>query len=189
MKIRKGKIADAEQIASLLLLAMEEIAYEFIGEQNQDKAKIFLKAMILHPESQYTYSNNWIFELDDEIVGLALLYDGALLSKLREPVAAYIQNHFGKTFNPENETQSGEYYIDCIAVSANHQGKGIGSKILEFLKGEYALKQGYTLGLLVDFNNPNAEKLYIREGFKIVGNKKLLGKNLKHLQYHLPPNS
>lgn len=185
MHIRKGKEADADLIASLLLLAMEQIAYEFIGEQNYVKAKSFLTAMVLHPKRQYTFDNHWIFEEENELLGLALLYDGALLSQLREPVAQYIQENFGKAFNPEDETQAGEIYIDCIAVAPNQQGKGIGSKILEFLKEEYATKQNKTLGLLVDYTNPQAEKLYIRQGFEIVCEKTLVGKRLKHMQYVL----
>jgi len=182
-QIRKATPEDSAAIVPYLLLAMEEIAYEFIGEKSYKKATQFLYAMVSQKENQYSYENCWIVEYEGEIIGTACLYDGGKLHKLRKPVANYIKQNFGKDFNPEDETQTGEIYIDCVGVNPNLQGKGIGSKIFEFLIDEYVTKQKKTLGLLVDYDNPKAEKLYLKLGFKIVGEKTLVGKRLKHMQY------
>lgn len=82
----------------------------------------------------------------------------------------------------EDETESGEFYIDCIGVNSDQQGKGIGSKALNFLIDEYVVKNHQTLGLLVDEDNPNAKRLYLKLGFKVVGRKSLAGKKMEHLQ-------
>jgi ribosomal protein S18 acetylase RimI-like enzyme len=76
----------------------------------------------------------------------------------------------------------GEFYIDSLGVAANQQGKGIGSKLLLFLIDEYVTINQKTLGLLVDEENPAAKKLYLKLGFKTVGKKTLVGKNLEQLQ-------
>lgn len=55
-------------------------------------------------------------------------------------------------------------------------------KLLQFIIDEYVSKQGHTLGLLVDEKNPNAKRLYLKLGFKHVGNKVLLGNSMKQLQ-------
>lgn len=183
MVIRKAKQEDSKFIAPYILLAMEDIVYEFIGEKSYEKATEFLNAMVSEKGNQYSYENCWIIENEDGIVGTACLYDGGKLHELRQPVAQYIKDNFGRDFNPEDETQSGEIYIDCVGVNPNQQGKGIGSKIFEFLIDEYIVKQGKTLGLLVDNDNPKAEKLYLKLGFKTIGEKTLVGKTLKHLQY------
>ncbi|MCV9930297.1 GNAT family N-acetyltransferase [Flavobacterium sp. LS1R49] len=182
MIIRKATIKDAEYIATYLLLAMEGIVYKFIKEENHAKAKDFLLYFIEKENNQYSYENCFVVEDDNEIVAAVNIYDGAELKLLREPIVQYVRTHFNKDFNPEDETQAGEYYIDTLGVSPKCQGKGIGSKILQFLIDEYANKKQYTLGLLVEEENPNAKKLYLKLGFKPVGNKTLAGKKMEHLQ-------
>ena len=49
---------------------------------------------------------------------------------------------------------------------------------------EIAIKQNNVLGLLVDFENPNAKKLYEKKGFTVVGEKMLMNENHEHMQYH-----
>lgn len=183
MQIRKANLEDSKFISPLLLLAMQDIVYEFIGEKSLEKATEFLNVMTSENANQYSYENCWVLENEDGIVATACLYDGAKLHELRKPVAKYIKETFGKDFNPEDETQAGEIYIDCVGVNPNQQGKGIGSKIFEFLIDHYVVQQKQTLGLLVDYDNPKAEKLYLKLGFQIVGEKTLVGKRLKHMQY------
>lgn len=185
MQIRKAIPKDSKSIAHLLMLAMEDIAYAFIGEKSYDKATQFLSAMASEKGNQYSYENCWVAENEDGIIGLACLYDGGKLHELRQPVGSYIKQHFGRDFNPEDETQQGEVYIDCIGVHPSQQGKGLGSRLFKFLIDYYVVQQKQTLGLLVDYDNPKAEKLYLKLGFKIVGEKTLVRKRLKHMQFVL----
>ena len=94
-----------------------------------------------------------------------------------------MKNDYNQIIHPQDETQVGEIYIDTIAVSEDFRGKGIGSKILDYLIDKIGNKQGKTLGLLVDFTNPNAKKLYERKGFEVVGEKMLMNENHEHMQY------
>ena len=182
MIIRRGKQEDSGQIAEYLFLAMEEIAYRFIGKNDKDLAIRFLTQLVREQGNQYSYDNNWLIEQDGEVVASALIYDGSKLAELRKPVAKIVTEQFGRDFNPEDETQAGEFYIDCIGVHPSQQGKGLGSKILLHLIEEYVHKQEQVLGLLVDDDNPKAKKLYERLGFKVVGEKWLMGKHLEHMQ-------
>ncbi|WP_300665519.1 GNAT family N-acetyltransferase [Fluviicola sp.] len=183
MLIRKANQEESETIASLMMLAMEDIVYNFIGEKSAGKALCFLSSLTEEKGNQYSYENCWIAESGGEIVGTAIVYDGARLNELREPVGNKVKNMFNREFNPEDETQAGEYYIDCVGVSPNQQGKGIGTKIFQFLIEEYVEKRNETLGLLVDQDNPNAKKLYLKLGFEIAGEKTLAGKKMEHLQF------
>lgn len=183
MLIRKAKREDSAIIANYIFLAMEEIVYHFIGEKNKAKAIHLLDSLVQEPQNQYSYENCWLTIIKDEIVAAALVYDGSKLNELREPVARKIKALFNSNFNPEDETQAGEYYIDCVGVNPAYQGKGIGSAIFKFLIDEYVLKRKETIGLLVDTENPNAQKLYLKLGFKIVAEKILVGKKMNHLQF------
>ena len=142
----------------------------------------FLQYFVEKENNQYSYTNCFVVEINDEIVGTVTIYDGSTLEILRAPITNYIKKHFGIDFNPENETQQGEYYIDSIGVSAKHQGKGIGTALLKFIIETYTKQNLQTVGLLVDEENPAAEKLYLDLGFEFSGTKILTKKNMKHLQ-------
>jgi ribosomal protein S18 acetylase RimI-like enzyme len=182
MIIRKATIDDSELIAKYLLLAMEEIIYKFIDERNPKTAYYFLLHFVESENNQYSYQNCFVAQENEEIIGAVSVYDGGKLQELRKPIVDYVRLNFNPDFSPENETQAGEFYIDSLGVSPNHQGKGIGSKLLQFLIEEFVTKNKQTLGLLVEEENPGAKKLYLKLGFKVVGEKTLVGKKLEHLQ-------
>ncbi len=180
--VRKAILNDSEIIATYLLLAMEDIVYKFIGEEDAEKAKEFMLHFVEKDSNQYSYQNCWVVEDNMKVVAAINLYNGARLSELRQPVIEYLRNKFDKDFNPEDETQAGEYYIDSLGVNPNQQSKGIGTKLLQYVINEYVNKHCQTLGLLVDEINPNAKRLYLKLGFKSVGKRVLFGKNMEHLQ-------
>jgi len=182
-KIRKATDEDSNIIASLIMLAMDDIIYSFIGEVSYEKAFHFLNRLIREKSNQYSYENCWVAEAENQLVAAAIVYDGARLKELRNPVAILLREIFNRDFNPEDETQEGEYYIDCVGVDSNYQGKGIGSQVFQFIINEFVLQQNKTLGLLVDKKNPKAKQLYLKLGFEVVGEKKLVGNEMEHLQY------
>ncbi len=181
MYVRKAHTEDSESIASLLMLATGEVIRRLLGEKNQSKAQDFLLHFVQSESNQYSYQNCYVAYENDEIVGALLGYDGARLIELRRPVLEYIREHYNLEASVEDETEAGEFYIDSIGVSPNHQGKGIGSLLLRQLIQEKVLEDGQTLGLLVDKSNPAAKKLYLKLGFQPVGEKTLLGIELEHL--------
>nr|WP_294784448.1 GNAT family N-acetyltransferase [uncultured Flavobacterium sp.] len=182
MTIRKAEISDSKYIAPILLLAMEEIIYKFIAKKDYAVAKDFLQHFIEKENNQYSYQNCFVAEENNEIIGAVNVYNGADLIALRNPIVEYVRSNYNPEFDPELETRAGEFYIDSLGINPNYQGKGIGSKILHFLIEEYVHQNNHTLGLLVEEDNPLAKNLYLKLGFKIVGTKTLVGKNLEHLQ-------
>ncbi|MEJ5054065.1 GNAT family N-acetyltransferase [Sphingobacterium sp. MYb382] len=187
---RPAKREDASKIAPIMLLAMEEIAYYFIGERNQEKAVALLKLFIERTDNQYGYNHIIVAEEEGEIWGQLCLYDGAKLDELRQPILDYLEETHAVTIPSEDkETQAGEIYIDTIAVSPKAQGKGIGKLLLNYAIETYVKDQGKTLGLLVDQDNPAAKRLYLNMGFKIVKPLHIFKKNMEHLQYTLAQES
>ncbi|MCK0125402.1 GNAT family N-acetyltransferase [Gelidibacter sp. F2691] len=182
MIIRKAVASDATCITKYLQLAMEDILFEFIRERNPKNAETFLSHFVKNVNNQYSYQNCFVAEEDNQVIAAINIYDGAQLKQLRAPIANYIQTELKQQFNPEDETQAGEYYIDSFGVSPEHQGKGIGAKLLQHVIDTYVHQQKHTVGLLVDEDNPNAKRLYVKLGFKPVGEKLLVGKKMIHLQ-------
>jgi len=185
--IRKAKPEEYNAIAPYIMLAMNDIIYRFIGEDSFERAVQFLNSLVQEKGNQYSYENCWVVEAENEIVAAAIVYDGSSLHELRKPVTDTVKSMFKRDFHPEDETQAGEYYIDCVGVNPTKQRQGIGSKVFQFLISEYAYKNDKRLGLLVDQDNPEATQLYLKLGFEIVGEKILVGKKMYHLQFRKEP--
>ena len=182
MLIRKAQPEDSESIIGMLMLATGEVVRRLIGEKNQAKAGDFLHRFVKSENNQYSFQNCYVAVEEGKIVGVILGYDGARLTEFRKPVLDHIQEHFNFLPTVEDETQAGEFYIDSIGVSPPHQGKGIGSKLIQHIIEQKVYEASGTLGLLVDKANPAAKRLYVKLGFETVGEKTLLGISLEHLQ-------
>ena len=62
---------------------------------------------------------------------------------------------------------------------------GIGSMLFKAML-DRARKSGIgKAGLIVDFDKPKAEALYVRLGFRTVGTRDFLGHQMKHMQIDL----
>jgi ribosomal protein S18 acetylase RimI-like enzyme len=183
MIIRKAQSNDYKEIAELILYAMEDIVYEFIGVRDYNEAKSFMQHFTSMENNQYSYRNCWIMEYEGSVVAVVNVYEGEKLLPLRMPVIHYLKEVYNRSYIPEDETQAGEWYVDSLAVIPENRGKGIASLLLGFLIEELAVKQGKILGLLVEPENTGARKLYAKLGFQPVGMKTLAGKSMNHLQY------
>ena len=96
---------------------------------------------------------------------------------MRAPVLALIRNSYGIDIVLEDETAAGELYIDTLSVLPTAQGRGIGSQLVRHL----CKVSTQPIGLLVDVNNPEAERLYSRLGFEYANHQELAGGVYKHL--------
>lgn len=183
MEIRKAAPDDARAIARLMMMAMGEIVYAFIGERDASKGERFLADLVGRPENQYSYENAWTM-VDDKgaIAACAVVYDGAHLDRLKEPVMAVLEERYGRLPDAAPETGAGELYIDTLAVDPAYRGQGLGSRLLSFLLDEWTEGKGRTFGLLVDRSNPGARRLYERLGFVVVGHTPFMGQDHDHMQ-------
>jgi ribosomal protein S18 acetylase RimI-like enzyme len=185
VQIRPATQKDSKTIAYFLFIAMENIVYQFIKIEDKEQALNFLYHFTAKTTNQYSWQNCFIGEINDEVIAVANVYNGANLQLLRQPIIEFIRSNFNPTFDPESETQAGEMYLDCFAVDSNYRGQGFGSKLLEFLIEEFVGKKSQVFGLLVEKENFNAKKLYKKTGFKFVNDQLLMGKVLEHWQVQL----
>ena len=178
--IRFATIDDSHSVAPLMLQAMEEIVHKIIGREDNVEAVAFLKTLFEEEANQYSHQNTLVCEgAKGQVLGSLVFYDGADLHALRQPVLDLASQRYGTVIAMEDETAAGEIYIDTLSVHPMAQGKGVGSKLISYLKA-------YTqqpIGLLVDTKNPHAERLYTRLGFHYQSDVPLAGGLYKHLQY------
>ena len=186
INIRPAQPKDYKQVARLIVQAMEDLACTFANTDNPKDSLPLFEHFFKERKNQYSFENTLVYEQDGEIAGSITAYEGGLLPEYRKPFLDFIAIHYKVTdLIIENETLEGEIYIDTISVFPKFQGNGIGKKLLSAVK-EKAIIQGHKkIGLLVDFKNPSAKKLYSMLGFRSVGKKQLGDGIYEHLQLEL----
>lgn len=172
--IRQATVADAEFIAHAVCMA---VGYDM----SHPLYPVFLHLARME-HSQYSYVNTLVAVVEGRVVGALVGYDGARLKELREPIFALLEQHLGEAINIEDETEAGEFYLDSLGVLPECRGCGIGRALIVAMR-DRAFAEGYErVGLIVDFDNPDAERLYQSLGFRRVGTKRFLGHDMHHLQ-------
>ncbi|MCO5934136.1 GNAT family N-acetyltransferase [Mucilaginibacter sp. RB4R14] len=184
--IRQATPADAPSISRLIILAMGKLAAKFANSYDPAKPLELFERFAKLTDNQYSYTNILVWDEQGEAAGMIIAYDGAKINELRKPFLDYTRSQLGFTGTPEDETQPGEYYIDCLAVNPDKQGKGIAKKLITALFNRAAELGHDTVGLLVSKGNDKAKRLYIDLGFEEQGEKQLLGGLHYHLQYKIP---
>ncbi len=178
--IRPAISTDAPFIAKSIAMAIgDELTLKnYCGQKYLGVLEEIVKAN----NTQYSYQNSLVAEIEGKVIGAIVGYDGAKLLELRTETFAIIKKHIGFTPDMEPETEVGEFYLDSIAVLPEFRGRGIAKNLILTLSNK-AFSEGHkNVGLLVDVENTNAEKLYHSLGFARVNQKSFLGHKMWHLQ-------
>ena len=182
--ICQAKPKHAQAIAQLIMMAMtDECCLNFCGEgRGLDDFRRMMVELVERDDSQYSYRNALVATEGDEVVGLALSYDGGRLHPLREAFIRKAREHLGRDNScMADETQAGELYLDSFAVLPHFRRRGIGTRLL-LATARKARAMGLPqVGLLVDKGNPAAEQLYLSAGFRYEGDSQWGGHPMKHL--------
>lgn len=171
---------DAEIIAKAVAMAIgdESALRNYCGEEYM----AVLAEIARGDATQYSWRNAIVAEVEGNIAGAVVGYDGSQLYALREGTFAVLRRCIGRVPNIVDETEPGESYLDSVGVLPEYRGMGVGAALVEaFCERSFAEGHG-RVGLIVDNENPNAEKLYASLGFKRVGTKPFFCHKMWHLQ-------
>ena len=174
---------EASQIAGLFMLAWP---VEEILESNgisYDQLHGSITRVAASRETIYSYENTVVAEADGRVVGAMCAYDGADYQRLKQPIVDTLGKDSG--FATLKETEAGEFYLDSVGVLPEYRGRGIASLLFE-AQCQRAASLGHKVaGLIVDEDKPKAEALYIRLGFRHIGNRDFFGHTMKHMVRNL----
>ncbi len=164
--IKQAQKHNITNISTLILDAIHNIANTLTGENEKSKILETLDKYITMDTNRLSYKNIWIYEKENQTVGLILAYNSNDVKKLDAPILKHLssKNIFRDSF--DKECFEDEFYIDTVSVSEEFQGKGIAKEFFAFIEKE-AKNVGFEkVSLLVDFKNPKALALYKKIGFK-----------------------
>ena len=178
--IRPATEADAALIAQVVAMAIgdEEGVRHYCGEQYLD----VLADIASQSDTQYSWQQTLVAEVDGEAVGAVVGYDGGELSRLRDGTYGVIRKTIAEAQPIIDETEAGEYYLDSVGVLPHFQCRGIGRVLVAAFCSKVFAEGHQRVGLIVDIENPQAESLYASLGFRRVGTKLFFGHKMWHLQ-------
>lgn len=169
--IRKATEKDTEYVAKTVLTALD-----------MDTSDLeWVMASCADPKSMYSWNKALIAESDGLPIGCIIAYRGDDYLPIRE----YTWSRLWKGVDPEVirksaiETYPGEYYLDSLAIEAEHRGHGLGKELMRAAM-DYGASLGYRkFALLVAVEKPRLKDYYASLGFQEVGEVNFFGH-----QYH-----
>lgn len=189
MKIEQAKKEHAHDLALLIMQAMsDECCMNLVGPgKTLSDFEQVMTRLAASECSQYSYLNTLVALNDDNrVAGAVVAYRGADLHTLREAFLRAAKEELARNLdNIADETEPDEYYIDSVAVYPEFRRMGIASSLLRAAI-ERAHSAGLPAGLLVDKQNPNAERLYTALGFRYVKDKMWGGHEMRHMRCYRP---
>jgi ribosomal protein S18 acetylase RimI-like enzyme len=176
--IRPARFDDAQLLAKIFVYAIgQATAVSYLGET----CEAVLTDICQSVGTQYSYRNALVAECEGQRVGAIIGYDGAELHTLRAGTFSVIRRYKRVSEMPEDETAAGEFYIDSIGVLPDFRGAGVGRRLLQAMCSQAADCGHQRVGLLVDLENPDAERLYRSLGFECENMQTFFGHQMKHL--------
>ncbi|MBP3423785.1 MAG: GNAT family N-acetyltransferase [Alistipes sp.] len=178
--IRSARVEDAATIACAVAMAIgdKEALRAYCGNDYM----AVLTQIAATKGTQYSWQYALVAEVDGTAAGAVVGYDGDDLQPLREGTFAIVRQLTGRVPNIANETEGGEYYLDSVGVLPEFRGLNVGRTLVREFCNKVFATQHNCVGLIVDSNNPQAEKLYTSLGFERVGTRLFFGHRMWHLQ-------
>ena len=163
---RDATIDDAAFIAKVVLSAIGRFDF---GVQTPEIEAILqsTESICAMEDTLYSYRNTRIAEYDGKPVGGLVAYDGKDYAAMREKTFRIIKERNGIDLNGSDmETQSGEFYIDSLAVIPSERGKEIGKMLLKDIEQQGIAKGHSCFTLIVDATHPKVKDYYATLGFE-----------------------
>lgn len=185
MQIQAAQLKDVPQIVKLIKVILEEMELPALHELSNTQLTQLFEKTFASPEYQGQLANLIVAKDQDEVLGVMFGYIGQNEQALFDVFKRYYSElSIPKTtvIFSDAEADKDEWYLNSLCVSEAHRGQGIGTQLLNYLPtiGEHV--HTHEIGLLVDFENPQAAKLYQRVGFKNERVQVVAGHHYYHLK-------
>lgn len=166
-------------IVSKLIYDTELELFRFLFGSNEDKAQKNIQKLIIEGKNSFGHDKiHVVSDEDDNVLSILVSYSGSEIDIIDEikaffKVMGIIDFLKIVIIGPilikllTTDKSDDDYYLSNISVAEEHQGKGIGTFILENSFKIAKEKKCKKIILDVDINNEGAFKLYKRVGFNV----------------------
>lgn len=182
--IRPARKEDAKAIAQLVLVILKDMEVSFLTEIGIEQTMEVVEKAVSYPTYRYGYPRGIVKEIDGEVAGIAFGYlaeDEKIIDLPLKEVLAEMSLKDIPLFI-DLETYPEEWYLDSIVVNKKFRGQGIGVELLNATEKVAQEAGAKKIGLCVDLANPDAQRLYERQGYQVVGEQVLSGHDYYHMQ-------
>ena len=179
----------AEVAAKLLYLSMRPLTEYWMGVDQAQVAHQVLSRLFQRRRNLFSHEFAEYAQVDGAVAGLVLSYPATTMTALEPRTVLQYVGAAGlantarmvwRSFPLQSiaEAAPDEYFLAHLAVLPEHEGRGLGGRMLQSAV-EKARQAGLPkIALTVDAANDRAIRLYSRAGFEITGTVEL---------EHLPP--
>jgi ribosomal protein S18 acetylase RimI-like enzyme len=178
LSLRPAKPDDSRPAAELIYETMGTLGDYLFGQSSRAETVQFLAVLFREGGHLLSFQFSTLAEAEGEIVGIAQALPGADLAKASIGLARACGKCFGWRsalrlawrgfpLALEPDAESGELYVETLAVAPSRRNRGIGRALLEDA-GRRAGDMGFPVcSLSVMFQNTNALRFYQRAGYRI----------------------
>ena len=164
--LRDATMVDSPFIARVVLAGIDMLAIE--QELPVAQRPIFeqLVEICRMDDTLYSYRNTRVAEVDGQVVGALVGYDGGRYAEMRAKTFGMVARNSGVELSQNAmETGAGEFYLDSMAVLPAFCGQEIGHRLM-LDRMTWAQEKGFnSVTLLVDKDKPRLRKYYESLGF------------------------
>lgn len=195
LKIRPARPDDVEIAVNAIYLSMGELADYLFGGVSHS-VKNILAGLFRRDNNRFSWQCTDIAVLDETPVGTLVSFPGWEINRRDFATGKGLMKICGffdvvrlalraLSIASGIETKKNEYYIANMAVLPEYQRRGVGARFLEHAEKRAQQVGLHTCSLIVDLENPSAQRLYERYGYHVVYTKTYPGPaENAHAGYH-----
>lgn len=188
--IRQAVSGDALAASSLLAATTGEFGVAVLGLGDPALQLKAFERWFSAGGNRFGYENSKIAEVDQELAGLALSFEGSRLPALEVGCVRELFDIYGiggafrmvwrhKTLAGAREAEKEEFLLAHLAVDARFRKMGVAQALIESTRQKARDAGCQRLVLEVEIDNQHAINLYQKNGFKITGKVLFNQKNQK----------
>jgi ribosomal protein S18 acetylase RimI-like enzyme len=180
--IRPAIPSDAAKAVPLIMEAIGHIAFVLTGTTDVQQTVSILSDFFQREDNRLSYQNTLVMQEEGELVGLAILYDGAKARELDASLERAAAARSGDlNYRIPTEADVSEFYLDTLSVIPRCQGKGYGRRLIEAGCDRARQLKHSRIALLVQADSPAPKRLYDRLGFRADYTRLVAGHEYFHM--------
>ena len=179
VEIRAARPEDVEAAVPLILSSGPDTFNYVFSHRTRTNAEGFLRRAFVKENGEFGYKNHHVAVLDGVVIAAGTGYSsgdmmGFTLAAMRDIFSCYgpitglaVIRRGLQVERVVRPPKSNLHYIAHIGVAPELRGRGVGARLVNFLLEQGRAKNRAVAGLDVSVENPRAQALYERLGFKV----------------------